>query len=97
MTYSFFQKNYDLSDMEIKKIEVKNHKLYLSVLMNVSLDLIANGYRPEMNFNQEKTFIFSVDYKDAIFSLNASIILKNESILIDNNELKITFSEVDIM
>lgn len=97
MTYDFFKENYDLSDMEIKKIEVKNHKLYLSVSMNVYLDLIANGYRPEMNFNQEKTFIFSVEYNDTVFSSSASITLKNESILIDNNELKITLSVVDII
>lgn len=97
MTYSFFKENYDLSDMEIKKIEVKNNKLYLSLIMNIHLNLIANGYRPEMNFNQEKTFIFSVDYKDYVFKSNSSITLKDDAIIIGNNELKITFSEVDII
>lgn len=97
MDYKFFMDNYDLNDMEIKRIEVKDNKLYLSISMNVYLDLIANGYRPSMDFNQEKTFVFSVDYKDHVFSKNSKISISDEAILIGNNELKITLSVVDII
>lgn len=96
MTYEFFKENYDVSDFEIKKIEVKNNKLYLSLIMNIHLDLIANGYRPELDLDQEKTFVFSVDYKDYIFQKDVSLRFEKESIFIDNVELKITLSAVDI-
>ena len=97
MTYEFFKDNYDINDMEIKSIEVKDKKLYLSLSMNIYLDLIANGYRPVMDFNQEKTFVFLVDYNDYIFPLDSKILFKNDSILIENRELKITLSTVDII
>ena len=97
MTYEFFKDNYDINDMEIKRIEIKDNKLYLSLSMNVYLDLIANGYRPSMDFNQEKTFVFFVDYNDYIFPLDSKILFKNDSILIGNRELRITLSTVDII
>ena len=59
MTLDFFVKNYNLSDFDVKKIYVENNKLYIIADYNVYLELIANGYRPEMNMDVEKTFIFN--------------------------------------
>ena len=90
MTLDFFYNNYNLSDFDIKKLYIDNNKLYVIAKYNVYLELIANGYRPEMNMDVEKTFIFEcnhenmafktkkieiVDYKDNILTININNIL----------------------
>ena len=90
MTLDFFVNNYNLSDFDIKKIYIVDNKLYVIAKYNVYLELIANGYRPEMNMDVEKTFIFEcnhenmtfknkkieiVDYKDNILTIKINNIL----------------------
>ena len=60
MTLDFFVNNYDINDFKIKKADIKDNKLYLDINYDIYLELIANGYRPEMDMNVDKTFIFNV-------------------------------------
>ena len=96
MTLDFFIENYNLEDFTINNVYVKNKKLYLDVIMPIHLDLIANGYRPELNMMQEKTFIFYVDYEDIEYDANSTIKVSLEYIFINKDKLKITLSKVDI-
>ncbi len=94
MTLDFFLNNYKLEELEINKIFIKNNKLKIVVKYNVYLELIANGYRPEMNMDIDKTFIFDVDYKNHNFkSTNIEILDYSNDILtvkIDDMVLKLT-------
>ena len=67
MTLDFFYNNYNLSDFDIKKIYIDNDKLYVIAKYNVYLELIANGYRPEMNMDVEKTFVFDCKHDNIVF------------------------------
>ena len=100
MTIDFFIKNYNISDLDIKKIYTKENKLYVKAIYNVYLELIANGYRPEMNLDMEKTFVFSCNYKDHHFKSNdLSIISFENNILevkIDDISLEL-FGEVNVI
>ncbi len=91
MTLDFFLKNYSLDDLEVKKMFIKDNKLNLVVKYNVYLELIANGYRPEMNMDVEKTFIFNTKHDNHTFKTKKlSIVSFNDDILkikIDNQEL----------
>ena len=88
MTLDFFLKNYNLDDLEINKIFIKNNELNLVVNYNVYLELIANGYRPEMNMDLCKTFKFNVLHKNHIFKSN-----KLEIIEFSNDILKIKIDD----
>ena len=70
MTLDFFLKNYKLEELDINKIFIKNNELRLVVKYNVYLELIANGYRPEMNMDIDKTFVFNCSYKNHTFKTN---------------------------
>ena len=97
MTLDFFIENYEIDDFVINKIYVKNNKLYLDVTMPIHLDLIANGYRPELDMMQEKTFVFYVDSLDMEYDKNSNIIFNLDNIFINKDKLKITLSKVDIL
>lgn len=60
MTLDFFMNNYNLLDFKINKANIKNNRLFLNINYDVYLELIANGYRPEMDMEINKEFIFNV-------------------------------------
>ena len=97
MTLDFFIENYKIDDFVINKIYVKNNKLYLDVTMPIHLDLIANGYRPELDMMQEKTFVFYVDSLDMEYDKNSKIIFNIDNIFINKDKHKITLSKVYII
>lgn len=100
MTLDFFVSNYNIDDFDIKKIYIKNNKLYLKAIYNVYLELIANGYRPEMNMDIEKTFVFECDYEDKVFkSKNIEVVENKDNKLVIkiNNELLSLFGNVEII
>ena len=97
MTLAFFIDNYKIDDYVVNKIYVKEKKLYLDVTMPIHLDLIANGYRPELDMTQEKTFIFYVDSLDIEYDKNSNISFSLDNIFINKDRLKITLSKVDIL
>ena len=70
MTCKFFFENYDLNDLDINNIYIKDNKLYLDVRMEGTIPLIANGYRPEMDIDERRTFIFNVNHNDKKYSNN---------------------------
>ena len=67
MTLDFFYNNYKLSDMEIKKIFIKDNKLHLCFTQVAYLELIANGYRPEMDVEYNNEFIFDINHSDIAY------------------------------
>ena len=97
MTLAFFIDNYKIDDYVVNKIYVKEKKLYLDVTMPIHLDLIANGYRPELDMMQEKTFVFYVDSLDMEYDKNSNISFSLDNIFINKDRLKITLSKVDIL
>ena len=58
MTSLFFSESYNPDDFNIIDIKIKDNNLIMKVIMNTYIELIANGYRPEMDISQTKTFIF---------------------------------------
>ena len=97
MTLDFFLKNYDFNEYEVKKIYIEKNKLYIDVVMPIHLDLIANGYRPELDMLQEKTFVFHCEEKDTKYPKNTKIEIKDNSIFLNGKEIKITLSLVEIL
>lgn len=100
MTLDFFVSNYNIDDFDIKKVYIKNNKLYLKAIYNVYLELIANGYRPEMNMDIEKTFVFECDHEDKVFkSKNIEVVENKDNKLVIkiNNELLSLFGNVEII
>ncbi len=59
MDLFFFYKMYDLKEIDIEKAYFMNDKLYLEVCMPVEIELIANGYRPEINIQERYVLILS--------------------------------------
>lgn len=100
MTLDFFVNNYNLSDFDIKDIYIADNKLYVIAKYNVYLELIANGYRPEMNMDVEKTFVFDCKHDNIAFKSKTIEIKEFKdnilNIKIDNIILKLT-GNVNIM
>ena len=94
MTGKFFFENYDLNDLDINNIYIKDNKLYLDVRMEGTIPLIANGYRPEMDIDERRTFIFNVKHNDKKYSNNISMIYKDNLIFNIDGEEIITFENV---
>ncbi|MCR4897912.1 MAG: hypothetical protein K5892_01675 [Acholeplasmatales bacterium] len=94
MTCKFFFENYDLNDLDINSIYIKDNKLYLDVRMEGTIPLIANGYRPEMDIDERRTFIFNVNHNDKKYSNNISMIYKDNLIFFIDGEEIITFENV---
>lgn len=61
MTLRFFFENYNLQELNIIDVYSKNKTLSLKIALDTHLELIANGYRPEMNLENIFTFNFEVD------------------------------------
>ena len=91
MTLEFFYTNYDIKDIEIKKLYIKDNQLYLVGKYNVYLELIANGYRPEMNMDLDKTFIFNVNHPDHKFKVN------NVKLINDKNNFYMEINEEKLL
>ena len=97
MTLDFFLQNYKIEEFSINKIYVKNNKLYINLSMPIHLDLIANGYRPELDMMQEKTFVFYVLFNDIEYNKNSNVRFEKEYIFINKDKIRITLSKVDIL
>lgn len=65
--------------------------------MPIHLDLIANGYRPELAMMSNCVFIFYVEHVDKKFTQNSIIEFHKEYVYINNEEIKITLSQVDVL
>ncbi|MCR5113688.1 MAG: hypothetical protein K6A63_07110 [Acholeplasmatales bacterium] len=89
MTLDFFYKNYDLTDLEIKSAAIKNNRLVIDVLVVAKLELIANGYRPEMDVEHEIEFSFGYNSPDK--KLEKPVITKVDY---NDNGMDITLNNV---
>lgn len=93
MTLEFFYKNYDLLNSQILSIEENNNELTISLMLEVSLELIANGYRPDYLMQTPYSFSFKIDKKYSIeapfkiteYKLNDEYI----SLVINNIQVKL--------
>ena len=86
MSIKFFYNSYNLDENKVVKIEIKNNKLNMYLIMNAHLELIANGYRPEMDLDISNVFIFNT-YNDDIILDNISNVY-----VINCNDNGITFN-----
>ncbi|MCR5350750.1 MAG: hypothetical protein K6E20_07160 [Acholeplasmatales bacterium] len=99
MTLKFFYDNYKFEELYVNKIYILNNEFHLCVSMDVRLELIANGYRPEMDVEYDNEFIFNVnhpnkEYKnddliDIYYDGKLIFKLKEEDIVISNNDVKV--------
>ena len=98
MTLDFFYNNYDLKNSDIKSVEIKNNKLIINMLVIAHLELIANGYRPELDVNHEIEFIFDYESKDKKYNnpiINDVKYIDNKLIInINNDEIIIVNNDV---
>ena len=96
MTLDFFYNNYDLKSLDIKKAEIKDNKLIIDVIVNAHLELIANGYRPEIEVDHDIVFTFNYEglnkvYKNPKineFSYNdnaLTIVINEDKLIIKDN------------
>ena len=101
MTLKFFNDNYDLNDYEIKSIKIEDNKLYLDINVVAYLELIANGYRPEMMVDHEIIFIFNIEYKNTIFNEPYTVNKKYENNIlylnINGNNFNIINDNVEVV
>ena len=103
MTLDFFIKSYNFDDFDILNIELSNYTLKVEVNLQTHLDLIANGYRPELEMVMDKTFIFkNVNVEKLSFEKPYSINIieyDNEKLSINvcNKELVINCINVEII
>lgn len=61
MTLDFFYNNYTIDDLNINSIMIKDNKLIIEAYVSTHLELIANGYRPELDVSNKITFEFEVN------------------------------------
>ena len=64
MTLKFFYDNYKYEEMDINKVYIENNQFHLLFSMDVKLELIANGYRPEMDVEYDNEFVFLVNHEN---------------------------------
>ena len=98
MTIDFFLNHYSFNDFVINKVVLKNHTLKLYVTINVHLDLIANGYRPELDVDYDTIFSFKVNCESYEFKKldKFNCYTENEKyyISLDNNKFEIVSNEI---
>ena len=61
MTLDFFINSYDFDNFKIEKAILKDGILKIYVVINAHLDLIANGYRPELDVDYNTIIEIKVD------------------------------------
>ena len=97
MNLKFFYDNYKLEDMQVNNIYIKDNKLYLNIILNAHLELIANGYRPEMNVDYNNTFIFDINHSNKKYKNLLDIKYDNKLIFnVDNEILSIDKDEIEV-
>ena len=97
MNLKFFYDNYKLDDIEVSNIHIKNNKLYLNIISNAHLELIANGYRPEMDVDYKNTFIFDINHPNKKYKNLLEIKYDNKLIFnIDNEILYIDNDKIEV-
>ena len=98
MTVDFFINAYDFNEFKIEKAILKDGLLKIYVTINAHLDLIANGYRPELDVDYNTIFEFKVDKDndsiEDISSFNCYLDEKNYYIEIGKNKYKIISNEI---
>jgi len=93
----FFYDNYKLDDIEVSNIHIKDNKLYLNIISNAHLELIANGYRPEMDVDYKNTFIFDINHSNKKYKNLLEIKYDNKLIFnIDNEILYIDNDKIEV-
>ena len=97
MNLKFFYDNYKLDDIEVNNIHIKDNKLYLNIISNAHLELIANGYRPEMDVDYKNTFIFDINHSNKKYKNLLEIKYDNKLIFnIDNEVLYIDNDKIEV-
>lgn len=101
MTLDFFFEVYDLNELEFNNVFIKNNVLYLDVNMPTHLDLIANGYRPELDVIINKIFVFNnVSIENFTFDKPYSLKLinkNNDSYIVEISNVNVTIPRQNIM
>ncbi len=100
MNSLFFSESYYPDDFNIINLDFINNNLKMTAIMNTYIELIANGYRPEMNISQTKTFIFkSITGIKTItkpFIINKIYYDTKLHLVINNNDFIVNDDSIDI-
>ncbi len=98
MTLDFFINSYDFDNFKIEKAILKDGILKIYVVINAHLDLIANGYRPELDVDYNTIIEIKVD-KDSdeisdIDSFNCYKLNDEYYLEIGKNKYKIVSNDI---
>lgn len=100
MTSLFFSESYNPDDFNIIDIKIKDNNLIMKVIMNTYIELIANGYRPEMDISQTKTFIFKnitgIKNINKPFRIDKIYYDSRLHLVINNNDFIVNDNNIDI-
>lgn len=99
MTIDFLISVYNFDELEIINIKLNNNELVVDFKINAHLELIANGYRPELDLDVLERFIFEIENNN--YKINKpydfKIIKDNQYyILLNNNKIKLLSNEVKV-
>lgn len=100
MTTNFFSESYSKDDFKILDLKINNNTLLLKVEMNTYIELIANGYRPEIDLSQIKSFIFNdIAFEGSLnkpYSLNDIYYNDRLHLVINNIDITVNSSNIEI-
>lgn len=101
MTTSFFYQNYNNNDINIIDFKIIDNNLYLKLEFNTYIELIANGYRPELDLDIKKTFIFkNIKYNikpQEKYILNDIFYDNHLHLIINNCDIEVLSNDIDII
>jgi len=93
MNIKSFYTAYDLTEVDVLKIYSDKNKLYILLGLESNIELIANGYRPEIDVYYKHMFIF--DNYDNDININGNIMISNYKC--DNNKLSFIANDKEII
>ena len=99
MTIDFLISVYNFNELEIIDIKLNNNELVVDFNINAHLDLIANGYRPELDLEMSDRFTFEIEKVN--YKINKPYDFKiikedNYYILLNGNKIKLLSNEVKV-
>lgn len=98
MDLKIFKSFYDLEEIGIEKLYSKNNNLYMILNLNVYIELMANGYRPEIDMDMRHLFIFK-NYKEDIQLENVNVSnyrLEDNKLIFNANDKEIIIASNEI-
>ncbi len=102
MDLKTFYSLYNIEELDVLSIYNDNNKLYILLGLNANMELIANGYRPEIDLYYKHMFVFSnyngvdinitIDIKISDYSYTDDVLsfkINDEFILLRDSKIEV--------